>query len=202
MPDQRAIIGNMGSFLRLLREHQIFSQLSDQSLKDLIVRSDLLGFGPDELLLRQGDPSDSALLITTGEVDVFVDGSPSPVAIAQLSSGALIGEVGVFADVPRTAHVRAKGPVEVLKMARNDLLHIGGDNPAFLRSVMKLLGERILAFSQAVGFYTEALAALEQRKLDPHALEDPKQPIPELVNFARTFRRIAAWIVSRRAPRD
>jgi CRP-like cAMP-binding protein len=202
MPDQRAIIGNLGSFLRLLREHQIFSQLSDQSLKDLVVRSDLLEFGPDELLLRQGDPSDTALLITQGEVDVFVDGSPAPVSITQLSSGALIGEVGVFAGVPRTAHVRAKGAVSALRMARDDLLHIGGDNPAFLRSVMKLLGERILAFNQAVGFYTNALAALDKRELDPHTLDEPTQTIPELVNFAHAFRRIAERIVLRRARRD
>jgi len=195
MPEQHTIIGTVAPYLKLLREHAIFGELPEQALKDLIIRSDLVVFAAGELMLRQGDPSDSALLITQGEVDVLVDASPSPVQLGQLSTGALIGEIGVFADLPRTANVRAWTRVEALKLGRDAVLQIGGNDPAFLRAVMRELGKRIADFNQAIGFYTTALARLEQQ-LDPHSLEDPA-PLPELVSFAHALRRIVQRISPR-----
>src|SRR5512133_3571871 len=137
MPEQRAMIGNLAPYLRLLRDHEVFGQLPEEALKTLIVRSDLIAFAPNELLLRQGDASDSALLITQGEVEIFVEAAHGAVELGRASSGALLGEIGVFADLPRTAGVRARTAVESLKIARDDVLDIGGGEPAFLRAVMK-----------------------------------------------------------------
>jgi len=198
MPEQRAMIGNVGPYLRLLREHPVFGQLPEQSLKTLIVRSDLIAFAADEILLRQHDESDSALLIIAGEVEVFVATAHGPVEIGRASSGALLGEIGVFADLPRTAGVRALSAVESLKIARNDVLEIGGRDVNFLHAVMKLLGERIASLNQAVGFYTDALHQLEQEKLDPGTLDAGPQPLPELVGFAQSFRRMVERIGLRR----
>jgi len=198
MPEQRAIVGNMSSYLGLLREHQIFRELPDHVLKDLVVRSDLIGYAANELMLRQGDPSDSALLMTQGEADVLVDGSQGQVPIGQLTVGALVGEVGVFADMPRTASVRARSAVEVLKIGRDDILASGGENPAFLRAMIRQLGERMIAFNQAVGVYTETLAELEQRNFETRLLDDLPQPTPELAGFAQALRRMAARVGLRR----
>jgi CRP-like cAMP-binding protein len=195
MPEQHTIIGAVAPYLTLLREHAIFGQLPEHALKDLIIRSDLVVFAAGELMLRQGDASDSALLITQGEVDVLVDASPGPIQLGQLSTGALIGEIGVFADLPRTANVRAWTRVEALKLGRDDVLHIGGDDPAFLRAVMRELGKRVAAFNQAIGFYTTALARLEQH-LDAESLSGPP-PMPELVNFAHALRKIAQRVTPR-----
>jgi len=189
MPEQHTIIGAIAPYLALLRGHAIFGELPEQALKDLIIRSDLVVFAAGELMLRQGDPSDFALLITQGEVDVLVDASPGPVQIGQLSTGALIGEIGVFADLPRTANVQAWTAVEALRLGRDDVLQIGGNDPAFLRAVMRELGKRIAEFNRAIGFYTTALARLEQ-SLDAQSLDEPP-PLPELVNFTHTLRRLA-----------
>jgi CRP-like cAMP-binding protein len=202
MPEHRAIVGNMSAYLGLLREHQIFRELPDQALKDLVVRSDLIGYGENELMLRQGDPSDSALLITQGEAAVLVDGSQGQAPIGHLAVGALVGEVGVFADMPRTASVRANGAVEVLRISRDDVLASGGDNPAFLRAVIKQLGERMVAFNQTVGVYTDALAELEQRNFEARLLDDLPHPMPASPGFAHALRQIAERIGLRRSPRN
>ena len=200
MADQRGIIGTIAPYLRLLHEHAIFGELSEQDLKDLVIRSDLIVFAPGELMLQQGEASDSALLITAGEAEVTVDATPSPVQLGRSTSGALIGEVGVFAGVPRTATVRARTEVEALRIGRDDMLHIGGDNPAFLRAVMRELGGRIAAFNQAIGFYTGALTRLEQDD-DPGPLADAP-PMPELVTFVHALRQIARRISLRRVSAD
>jgi len=196
MPEEHTIIGTIAPYLALLREHAIFGELPEQALKDLVIRSDRVVFAAGELMLRQGDPGDFALLITQGEVDVLVDASPGPIQLGQLSTGALIGEIGVFADLPRTANVRAWTTVEALKLGRDDVLQIGGNDPAFLRAVMRELGKRIAEFNQAIGFYTKALTRLEQ-SLDAHSLDDHPS-MPELVNFTQALRRIIQRINPRR----
>src|SRR5919199_1707632 len=130
MPEQRGIIGSIVPYLRLLSRHQAFGALPEQDLKTLIVRSDIIEFAPGELLLRQGAPSDSVLLIAKGDVEVFVETAQGQVQLGRLSPGALVGEIGVFADIPRTASVRAHAPTEVLKIGREDVLQIGGQNLA------------------------------------------------------------------------
>jgi CRP-like cAMP-binding protein len=202
MPEQRAMIGNMSGYLALLRAHHIFRELSDQALKDLVVRSDLMSYAANEMVLRQGEASDSVLLIVAGEADVSVDATHGNVHIGRMTVGALVGEIGVFADMPRTANVRARGAVEALRVARADLLQIGGDNPAFLRAVMRQLGERIAAFNRTVGLYTEALAALEQRNFEARVLDDLPQPMPEFAGFAHALRRVSERIGLRRLQRD
>ncbi|MFL5061652.1 MAG: cyclic nucleotide-binding domain-containing protein [Xanthobacteraceae bacterium] len=193
MPEQRAIIGHIAPYLRLLREHQAFGALPEQDLKTLIVHSDLIEFAQGELLLRQGAPSDSVLLIVQGEVDVCVETSQGQVQLGRMSSGALVGEVGVFADLPRTASIRAHTPTQALKIDRDDVLQVGGENLAFLRAVLAQLGERIATFNQTIGDYTDVLAELEQRDFDPSIL-DHSQPLPEFVGFAQSLRRMVERI--------
>jgi CRP-like cAMP-binding protein len=199
MPEQRPMIGNIAPYLRLLREHAIFGELPEQALKDLVIRSDLIGFAAAEPLLRQGEPSDAIWLITQGEVDVRVDSSLGPVVLGRACAGALLGEIGVFADLPRTANVSACTDVEALRIGRDDMLQIGGEDPAFLRAVMKQLGARIAAFNQSIAYYTDALNRLEQPDFDPVDLTQSPQPLPELVNFATSFRRLAERFGLRRA---
>jgi len=193
MPEQRAIIGHIAPYLRLLREHQAFGALPEQDLKTLIVHSDLIEFAEGELLIRQGAPSDSVLLIVQGEVDVCVETSQGQVQLGRMSSGALVGEVGVFADLPRTASIRAHTPTQALKIDRDDVLQVGGENLAFLRAVLAQLGERIATFNQTIGDYTDVLAELEQRDFDPSIL-DHSQPLPEFVGFAQSLRRMVERI--------
>jgi CRP-like cAMP-binding protein len=193
MPEQRAMIGNIAPYLHLLCEHQAFGALPEQDLKTLIVHSDLIEFAQGELLLRQGAPSDSVLLIVKGEVDVFVETSQGRVQLGRMSTGALVGEIGVFADLPRTASVGAHTPTQALKIDREDVLHIGGENLAFLRAVLAQLGERIAEFNQTIGYYTDVMAELEQQDFDPSILDQSHQ-LPEFAGFAQSFRRMAERI--------
>jgi sigma-B regulation protein RsbU (phosphoserine phosphatase) len=197
MPEPRAIVGNVARYLTLMRAHRIFGQVDQRALKDLVIRSDLLAYQPDDLLLRQGDPSDTALLITAGEVDVLVDTAQGEVQLARLADGALIGEIGVFTDLPRTASVRAHGVVEALVFGRDDLISVADQSPAVLHAVIAQLGETVGTFNEAVALFTDALAALERDHLDPAMLQALLQPMPELVNFAHTFRRVVAGLARR-----
>ena len=173
--------------------------LAPATLARLIKRGRPVDLAPGEALVQQGDASDCAYLILGGELDVQVRTAYGDVLIVRVSQGVLIGETGVFADLPRNATVRAHGNVRALRFDRADLRDAGDSDPALLRSVIGRLGSQIGRFNTAMGLYTNAVAALERDNFDVSILDELRQPGPELVDFAQHFRRMAEQIVQRRA---
>ena len=194
--------GDKSAVIDVMRLHPTFAHLSEASIAGLITRSALSRFAGDHVLIRQGDPSDAAFLLLDGEVDVVVETLYGPVHLARRSRNTLLGELGAFANLPRTATVRTLTAVEVLRIAREDLLTVGRDNPDLLLEVIQQLGQHTGMVNRAVGFYTHALAALERPDFDPAILDELLNPAPELVNFARTFRKMAEQIILRRTQHD
>lgn len=186
----------------LARSNRVLGRLSRSTLADLLDRGERLDLGPDQTLVRQRERSDSAYLILAGDLDVQVDTAYGAVHLARISAGTLIGEIGVFADLPTTATVQTRSAVRALKFDRSLLLRVGESDPMLLRSVIKGLGRQIGNFNHAIGFYTIALTALERHDFDLRTLDEHLQPIPELVNFAQSFRRMAKQIVLRRSQHE
>ena len=198
MPHDRDTI----SLRQTLRHHAAFEEFSAEALDRLIEGSSIAVFAPDEILVRQGADSDAAFFILEGDVEVIAESSFGAVPLARLPAGSLIGDIGVLANLPRTATLRAIGSVDVLRIGRDGLLQAGRDHPGLLISVIGQLGQRLGAVNKAVGFYTNALAALERQDFDPAILDTLLNPVPELVDFAQTFRRMAEQIILRRRQHD
>jgi sigma-B regulation protein RsbU (phosphoserine phosphatase) len=189
------------SLLELATANPLLGQLSKDDRQSLIASGVLVTIADGEQLIRQGAPSDAAYLLVEGEVAVLVETAYGLVQLAKLGAGSLVGEVGVFTDVVRTATVRARGRIRAVRFDQNELIRAGTNNPAFLRSIMANLGQYIKTFNNALGFYTNALTAIEQETFDLRLLDDLMQPMPELVNFAETFRRMAKQVILRQEHR-
>jgi phosphoserine phosphatase RsbU/P len=185
-------------FFELAAANPLLGQMSEHALKSLMTCSVLVEIGADERLVRQGASSDAALLVD-GEVDVLIENSYGSVHLNRLSAGAVVGEIGVFTDLPRNASVVARGPIRALRFTREDLLKAGTESPRFFCSIMSKLGQHISTYDQALGFFTNALTAIEQRDFNLRLLDDLMYPMPELINFSQTFRRIAEQIIWRQA---
>ncbi|HEX7776647.1 MAG TPA: SpoIIE family protein phosphatase [Parvibaculum sp.] len=194
-PGEKALVALLGTL-------PAFAECTETSRARLVEASDLRFYRAGDVLVRQGDISDAAYLIVTGEVEVTADSAFGQVHLALLSAKSLIGDFGVFANLPRTATVRAAGAVSALRIGKEALLEVGRENPSLLFSVIGQLGQRIGAVNQAVGFYTNALAALERHDFDPAILDTLLNPLPELIDFAQTFRRMAEQIILRRRQHD
>ena len=184
------------------RSNPVLGRLSPTTLDELLERGERVDLGPDQALVRQGDLSDAAYLILDGELEIQVDTAYGEVRLARIASGAMIGEIGVFAELPRTATVRTLSAVRVLKFDRALLLKAGDSDPALLRSVITGLGRQVGNFNHAIGLYTNALSALEHHDFDLGILDKLLHPTPEIVNFGHSFRRMAEQIVLRRSQHE
>src|ERR1700704_6138952 len=69
-----------------------------------------------EVLVAQGDPSDSLYIVLHGALAVRRTGDT--LAIAELRAGELVGEIGFFANLTRTANVIAIRDTSVLVLTR------------------------------------------------------------------------------------
>jgi CRP/FNR family transcriptional regulator, cyclic AMP receptor protein len=121
----------------------MFGKLDAARLKLLAFTSRALTFAPGETIVRVGEPSDSAYLILEGNVDVLGSTGEGEFRIGTVGPNALIGEMGVLMNGPRTVTVRAQGEVRVLKIAASMLLRLLSENPEVALDVMRELCERL-----------------------------------------------------------
>lgn len=186
----------------IVRALPAFAGVAEQAGIALIASGELLEYEEGELLVKQGEQSDCALVVVDGVVEVVVESKYGNVHLATLEPPALVGEIGVFTNVPRTASIQARGHVRAVRVGSDACQRFGQANPSFLSTMMRQLGRRLETFNKAIGFYSHALEALERESFDLALLDDLMRPLPELVDFSRSFVRLAEQITLRRAHRE
>jgi phosphoserine phosphatase RsbU/P len=185
-----------------VRGLQVFGHLPEKASVALIEGGQPVEFEEGQFLIKQGQPSDFALVVVDGVVDVLAESKYGFVHLAALQAPALVGEIGVFTNVSRTASIQAKTRVSAVRIDSDALHRFGHDNPGFLSAIMLQLGRRFETFNKAIGFYSHALEALERDDFDLTLLSDLMRPLPELVDFSRSFVRLAEQITLRKAHRE
>jgi sigma-B regulation protein RsbU (phosphoserine phosphatase) len=185
-----------------VRAASAFRDLSEAKVSFLIEAGELQTFDPKAILMVQGEPSDSVVLILTGEVVVTSDSARGVIPVSTMQAPCLVGETGALARLPRSATVRARTAVTALRIGRAALAEVARSTPSMLIDVIGRMGDRLRRVNSAIGLYTHALAALERHEFDPALLEELRNPIPDLADFGQTFGRMAEQIILRRQRDD
>lgn len=134
-----------------------FAKLDPSRLKLLAFTSRALRFAAGDVLLRQGEPSDSTLLILEGTVEFVGQTDQSEFIIGTAGPHQMVGEMGVIMDVPRTLTVRAQGPVRVLRISAQVFLKLLSENPEVALDMMRVLCQRLAATTQRLEKTQQAL---------------------------------------------
>ncbi len=94
-----------------------------------------------ELLIRQGDTDRVAYFLEQGNLQVFaIGGAPGRNRIAILRPGSLVGEGGLFAEVPRSANVEAMTPCVVWGLAPARMEELCARAPALALILLRAAG--------------------------------------------------------------
>src|SRR5258708_16568501 len=109
---------------------------SEQRAKALtaMVRRDLVR---GQMLVAQGGLSDSLFIVLHGALAVCRNGDLEP--IAELRAGEIVGEIGFFANVPRTANVIAIRDTSVLPLKRAAYQELATHAPAIFQALLAAL---------------------------------------------------------------
>src|SRR3954452_519540 len=121
-------------------EFALFRTLSSEqrtTALNAMVRLDLVR---GQTLVAQGGSSYSLFLVLHGALAVCRNGELEP--LAELRAGELVGEIGFFANVPRTANVIAIRDTSVLVLTRTAYQNLARDAPAIVEAVLAALALR------------------------------------------------------------
>ena len=132
--------------------------LDGRALKDLealTAQAVPLQLRRGEILVRQGEPSDAFYFVLSGRFAVTLEGTTD--AIAEVGPGQPIGEIGFFANLPRTATVLALRDSRVLAISRDQFQKISETSPGLRDAVIASLAVRL---SEVIGPTAKDLPAI------------------------------------------
>ncbi len=124
----------------------LFRELSGENLENIAEILEDRTYGAGESLMELGEAGDSLYLITSGKVRVHI-GSQE---LAVLDAGAVVGEVALLDDQPRTASVTAIEPVTALRLDRLDFDQLLSAYPQMGRGIMRVITERMRSLTEQI----------------------------------------------------
>jgi len=100
-------------------------------------------FEQGEVLFREGDPSDFAIMIHSGSAEVLRRAGGDSIVLGTVHAGEFVGEMGVLEGRARSATVRAAAPVEAELIERQAFLDRVIDEPELARKLLVRMSARL-----------------------------------------------------------
>ena len=154
-------MGTLVQEVDILRKIPLFSGIEPVKLKLLAFSSERLEYDSGQNLFRQGEVGDAAYVIVEGVADIIVETDDGEIPVAEFKDNAFVGEIAILCDIPRTATVRAKTKLVVLKITKEHFLGLIKDFPELVIEVMRELAARL---SNTTNELSETRRELEQFK--------------------------------------
>jgi hypothetical protein len=100
----------------------LFAGCSEEELRSIIARFELVCFEPGDIVVTEGQPGDSLFVLTTGALRAFVrDRAGRSVRVRDMPEGSFFGEVALLRGQPRSATVTCATRCELLELDRASL---------------------------------------------------------------------------------
>ena len=132
------------SAFETLSRSPVFQHVSEAHLREIARHCHRRSFAAGEVLMRQGDTSDSMDVLVMGKVKVerVFPGADKAVLLAKLQPGDVVGEMGVLAGSPRSATVTALEPLETLELKASFLKKLFMRDTDVLLAIMRIVSQR------------------------------------------------------------
>ena len=101
--------------------------------------SNTVQLAPGGFLFREGEKGDKMYVLLEGEIDIFL----GDFVLETAGPGALLGEMALIDDTPRTANAVAKTASKLAPIDRRRFHFLVQQTPHFATHVMKILANRL-----------------------------------------------------------
>lgn len=145
--------------LQDLRKSPLLEGLSDRELQLLVDNATHVFLRTGEILLKQGDPGDSAYVVLKGGFEIQKQSGPSLIKIDVRNPGELIGEMALLSNSPRSATVVAVTDSEALCISQDVFENLLSTSPSAALAVLHWIMAR-LGQNESLLHQQEKMAAL------------------------------------------
>lgn len=112
--------------------------------RSLLSAANVINLKARQVLFHADDPGDGCYFLRDGVVKASVvskDGQERLLAV--MGPGALIGELSLFDDQPRSAAITALKPCQLLHLSKGSFFRVADANPLVYREALKILTRRL-----------------------------------------------------------
>ncbi len=142
-----------------LKQVPLFNTLTLEQLASVDRMMVTRHYAKGEALFRKGDVGGELYVIVEGEVRIHLDHEGREVTLARHRAGAVIGEMSVFDDQPRSASAQAITETAVRVLRRDRLQAIVHEHPEVLLEFIKNLSRRLRAMDERLESLPEETSA-------------------------------------------
>jgi CRP-like cAMP-binding protein len=126
-----------------LKQVPMFRDIDPARLKLLAFTSERVNFAEGQKFFAQGDAADAAYVILQGKADVKINSPNGELKVAELGENAIVGEMGILSDSPRSATIMAALPTTALRIDKRVFLELLTQFPQMSIAVMRELASRL-----------------------------------------------------------
>lgn len=102
------------------------------------------------MIMREGERGNTAFLIQSGSVRVFIEKDGKRVELAHMGMGQIFGEMALVFDEPRTASVEATEDCNLIIITRQTLQQKLDKSDPTVRAIVPMLMKRIVQANNAM----------------------------------------------------
>lgn len=121
----------------------LFRDVPQQDLQRIAAMVTHENFSAGEIILMEGEATNDLLIVREGAVEVYVSRDGHKISITKLGPTSYFGEMSVFDDYPRSAHVAAVTDVVTCRIDRDSFRAFLKANPAALFQMCTVFSHRL-----------------------------------------------------------
>lgn len=101
------------------------------------------GYGPDDVIFKEGDRGDCAYLVKDGSIEIYktIDGKEK--ILGAIGKGGIFGEMALIDDTPRMAASRATEDTQLVVITRMMFSHKLEKADPFIRGLLNIFAANI-----------------------------------------------------------
>ncbi len=196
----------MSDPIELLRPVELFQHLNEEQLSLLAEHSREVQFRKHAILMTEGDAGESMYVIQSGLVKVFVsDEDGKELVLYEQGAGAVIGDIALLDDEPRSASVSTLDKTTALMIGKSSFIQCLRESPemslGIIRSLTQRLrhateGSRSLALDNVYRRLADKLQELSVDKTEASARLEKKYSHQDLGNMIGASREMVGKVMA------
>lgn len=130
--------------LQFLRQVSLFKSLSDKALLDLSAITLEQQVPSKTMIIKEGDKGDALYILKSGKINILKRNNAGiDSVIVTLGKGAVIGDMAVIDEQPRSASVATVQDSSFLIVTKDDFRNLLGAVPEISFQILKITSERL-----------------------------------------------------------
>ena len=122
---------------------ELFAGIERPALERLAEHATLVHVPGGDTVMREGEQADALYVVASGRLQAFVGGDGGESLVGEIGRGEVIGEMGVLADEPRSATVRALRDSNLIHIPADQFIRFLRAEPDELFAISQLLIQRL-----------------------------------------------------------